>query len=49
MMTESDLWKCKYVNGGEDKDGFLIPCCSISGLPCMEVLQYADEACKYRE
>ena len=44
-MTNDDIWKCKYVTAGEDKDGITVPCCTLCGMPCEDVLRYGDDGC----
>lgn len=48
-FEESDFWMCKHSDAGTDKDGFTVPCCKLSGLPCEEVKRNGDEGCKYEE
>ena len=47
FMNDEMSLMCKNSTGGTDSDGYFIPVCSLSGLPCETVQRYADEACKY--
>ena len=45
IIEQSDMWMCKHCIAKEDADGFTVPACDKSGLPCETVLQYGDEDC----
>ena len=46
-MTDDELYMCKYSTAGEDQDGFTVPFCTLSDMPCDDVLRYGDEGCIY--
>lgn len=46
-MTDAELFLCIYATAGEDEEGFTVPVCTLSELPCDVVLRYGDEGCKY--
>ena len=47
VITDSDLYMCKYSTSKKDNCGCFVPYCTLSDLPCDDVLRYADKACKY--
>ena len=47
-LTNIDILMCKNVEVKMDQDMNMVMTCSLSGLPCEDVLRYADEdGCAY--
>ena len=46
-LTNNDILLCKYVEIHNDHETGIYNVCSLSGLPCEDVLRYSDENCKY--
>lgn len=45
-LTNDDIMMCKYVTIKRSTDDMAACTCSLSGLPCEDVLRYSD-GCKY--
>lgn len=49
IITDDDMWNCKHCIAGTDEYGFTVPFCDKGGIPCDDVLQYADEECDLQQ